>query len=228
MRRPIVEPSVAAIDPPSSTPLVEGDSKTIKAILFLLKGGPLIILAVLVVGLWAFTENHVFMSYGNIGNILEQSAGVCVIAIGQLLVILTRGIDLSIGSNVSLGCVVCVVVFRDTKSPTQAIVYTLLTGLAIGVVNGIVLVKGRLPHPFIATLGHAECRRRTRALRRQRLDDRRRALAGRQAGRRPDQGRSAVPARSAGSPGRRSWWWPSPSSAGSSCTSWSGGAGSTR
>ena len=136
----------------SQAPIVEGDSKTIKAILFLLKGGPLIILAVLVVGLWIFTDQHVFMSYGNIGNILEQSAGVCVIAIGQLLVILTRGIDLSIGSNVSLGCVVCAVVFRDTKSPTQAIVYTLLTGLAIGLVNGVILVKGRLPHPFIATL----------------------------------------------------------------------------
>ena len=48
------------------------------------------------------TDDHVFWSFGNIGNVLEQSAGVCVIALGQLLVILTRGIDLSIGSNVSL------------------------------------------------------------------------------------------------------------------------------
>jgi ribose transport system permease protein len=141
-----------SIDAPSQAPLVEGDSKTIRAVLFLLEGGPLIILAILVVGLWAFTQNHVFMSYGNIGNVLEQSAGVCIIAIGQLFVILTRGIDLSIGSNISLSCIVCLVVFHDTKSPTQAIVYTLLTGLAIGLVNGIVLVKGRLPHPFIATL----------------------------------------------------------------------------
>ena len=130
----------------------DGDSRLIRSVLLALKGGPLFILGLLVVILWITTEGHVFLTYGNVGNILEQSAGVCVIALGQLLVILTRGIDLSIGSNVSLGCVVCTVVFRDTHSTVQAIGATLLAGLAMGAVNGIILVKGRLPHPFIATL----------------------------------------------------------------------------
>jgi len=140
-------------EPPNvDRPVVEGDSKAIKAVLLALKAGPLFILLLMVVVLWATTTGHVFMSYGNIGNVLEQSAGVCIIALGQLLVILTRGIDLSIGSNISLCCVVVTVVYRDTQSPFLAIAVTLLIGLTVGAVNGLLLVKGRLPHPFIATL----------------------------------------------------------------------------
>jgi len=131
---------------------VEGDSRSIKLVLFALKGGPLVILTLLVVVLWISTEDHVFLTFGNVGNVLEQSSGVCIIALGQLLVILTRGIDLSIGSNVSLCCVVCTVIYRDTGSPVQSIAITVLVGATVGLVNGVILVKGRLPHPFIATL----------------------------------------------------------------------------
>ena len=138
--------------PAPERPVVDGDSKTIKAVLLALKAGPIFILLLMVVVLWVTTGGHVFMSYGNIGNVLEQSAGVCIIALGQLLVILTRGIDLSIGSNISLCCVVVTVIYRDTQSPFLAIGVTLLIGLTVGLVNGLLLVKGRLPHPFIATL----------------------------------------------------------------------------
>ena len=127
-------------------------SRAIKAVLLALKAGPLFILALMMLFLWVATEGHVFMTFGNIGNVLEQSSGVCIIALGQLLVILTRGIDLSIGSNVSLCCVVVTVVYRDTHSAWLAIGVTLLTGLAVGLTNGLLLVWGRLPHPFIATL----------------------------------------------------------------------------
>ena len=117
-----------------------------------LKAGPIFILLLMVVVLWATTGGHVFMSYGNIGNVLEQSAGVCIIALGQLLVILTRGIDLSIGSNVSL-C--CVVVHR--RLSRHAVPVPGHRGDAPGRPGGgprqrPLLVKGRLPHPFIATL----------------------------------------------------------------------------
>lgn len=145
---PAVTPDSGRIDPP----VVGGDPRRIRFVLFSLKGGPLFILALMVIVLTITTEGHVFMSYGNIGNVLEQSSGVCIIALGQLLVILTRGIDLSIGSNISLCCVVCTVVYRDSHSPLQSIATTIMTGLAVGLVNGVILVKGRLPHPFIATL----------------------------------------------------------------------------
>jgi ribose transport system permease protein len=146
----------AAVDdaPTEQAPEAINDrsSRTIKAVLLALKAGPLFILALMMLLLWAATEGHVFMTYGNIGNVLEQSGGVCIIALGQLLVILTRGIDLSIGSNVSLCCVVVTVVYRDTHSAWLAVGATLLTGIAVGLVNGLLLVWGRLPHPFIATL----------------------------------------------------------------------------
>jgi ribose transport system permease protein len=127
-------------------------SRAVKGVLLALKAGPLFILALMMLFLWAATERHVFMTSGNIGNVLEQSAGVCIIALGQLLVILTRGIDLSIGSNVSLCCVMVTVVYRNTNSASLAIAVALLTGLSVGLVNGLLLVWGRLPHPFMATL----------------------------------------------------------------------------
>src|SRR6478752_266592 len=127
-------------------------SRAIKSVLLALKAGPLFILVLMMLFLWVATERHVFMTFGNIGNILEQSAGICIIALGQLLVILTRGIDLSIGSNVSLCCVMVTVVYRNTNSASLAIGITLLTGLTVGLVNGLLLVWGRLPHPFMATL----------------------------------------------------------------------------
>jgi hypothetical protein len=55
-------------------------SRAIKGVLLALKAGPLFILALMMLFLWAATEGHVFMTFGNIGNVLEQSAGVCIIA----------------------------------------------------------------------------------------------------------------------------------------------------
>ena len=151
---PDVEPvgTSATASPLLNASSDKDESTPIKLALLALKGGPLFMLLFMVVFLWFGTDHHLFWSFGNIGNVLEQSAGVCVIAMGQLLVILTRGIDLSIGSNVSLACVVCTVVFKHSHSPFLSIGVTLLIGLLLGLVNGLLLVKGRLPHPFIATL----------------------------------------------------------------------------
>lgn len=112
--------------------------------------GPLIILLLLVVVL-SFASD-VFFSFANFGNILKQSAVISVLALGQLLVIVTRGIDLSVGSNLSLSAVVGGIVWRDSGSAPLAILAALGTGSAVGLVNGVLLVKGRLPHPFIPTL----------------------------------------------------------------------------
>jgi ribose/xylose/arabinose/galactoside ABC-type transport system permease subunit len=50
----------------------------------------------------ASLSTPLFMTTGNIGNVLDASAVIAVLAIGQLLVILTRGIDLSVGSTLAL------------------------------------------------------------------------------------------------------------------------------
>ncbi|MEO8180011.1 MAG: ABC transporter permease [Deltaproteobacteria bacterium] len=115
-----------------------------------LRLGPVVILVLLVALLSVLSD--VFLSFENVGNVLKQSAVVCVLALGQLLVILTRGIDLSVGSNLSLSAVVGAIVWRDHGSAWLAIAAALATGGSVGAVNGLLYVKGRLPHPFIPTL----------------------------------------------------------------------------
>jgi ribose transport system permease protein len=115
-----------------------------------LRLGPLMILLLLVAVLSVASD--VFLSFENVGNVLKQSAVVCVLALGQLLVILTRGIDLSVGANLSLSAVVGAIVWRDHGSATLAILAALATGTVVGAINGVIYVKGRLPHPFIPTL----------------------------------------------------------------------------
>jgi ribose transport system permease protein len=94
----------------------------------------------------------VFLTTRNVGNVLGQSAVIAVLALAQLLVIITRGIDLSVGSVLALSAVVGAMVYTSIPSGTLVIVAMLLTGIAIGAINGIVFVYGRLPHPFIITL----------------------------------------------------------------------------
>ena len=116
----------------------------------LLSIGPLLILIVLIVVISLLTPN--FLKPGNIGNILAQTAVIAIVAIGQHLVILTRGIDLSVGANLALATVIGGLVFRVVDSAPLVMLAMLLTGAAVGAVNGMVYVFGRLPHPFIITL----------------------------------------------------------------------------
>jgi ribose transport system permease protein len=94
----------------------------------------------------------VFLSTRNIGNVLSQSAVIAVLALAQLLVIVTRGIDLSVGSTLALSAVVGAMVFSSTQSGAVVVIAMLATGALVGAVNGTVFVWGRLPHPFIVTL----------------------------------------------------------------------------
>jgi ribose transport system permease protein len=122
--------------------------------LWLLSIGPLLILILLVFAISLLTPN--FLKPVNIGNIVGQTAVIAIVALGQHLVILTRGIDLSVGSNLALATVVGGLVYQALgQSPDSAlpvIVAMLAAGGAVGAVNGLVYVFGRLPHPFIVTL----------------------------------------------------------------------------
>jgi ribose transport system permease protein len=118
--------------------------------LLVLRVGPALALLVLIAVLSQLSP--VFLSTRNIGNILAQTAVIAVLAIGQLLVIITRGIDLSVGSTLALGTVVGALVFAEVPSTLAVVGAMLLTGTVVGLVNGVVFVKGRLPHPFIITL----------------------------------------------------------------------------
>jgi ribose transport system permease protein len=116
----------------------------------LLAIGPLLILVLLIAIVSVLSPN--FLKPINIGNILAQTAVIAIVAIGQQLVILTRGIDLSVGANLAFATVVGGLVFRVTDSALLVTLAIVLTGGLVGAVNGLTYVFGRLPHPFIITL----------------------------------------------------------------------------
>jgi fructose transport system permease protein len=90
---------------------------------------------------------------GNLSLILQQSGWVAVLAIGQTLVILTAGIDLSNGAVMTLGSVVLVKIAAEHGvNPFLAIAIGFAITCGFGLLNGILVTKMRLP-PFIVTLG---------------------------------------------------------------------------
>jgi ribose transport system permease protein len=114
--------------------------------------GPVLLLAVLVLTFWMLKP--VFLSEGNIQNIITQTSVIALLAIGQLLVIVTRGIDVSVGSIVGLSTVIGATVYgTSANSGAMVIVAMLGIGLGVGLINGVVYVYGRLPNSIINTLG---------------------------------------------------------------------------
>ncbi len=93
---------------------------------------------------------HSFYQPANLVDIMLQSSINCVIAVGMTLVIITRGIDLSVGSIVGLSSIVA----SDMLSHglLAGVLAGLLVGLACGLLNGLLIAKLRLPD-FIVTLG---------------------------------------------------------------------------
>lgn len=133
--------------------LKSGDHATFSAVslgLRLLGIGPILILVCLIVVISLITPN--FLKPINIGNILAQTAVIAIVAMGQQIVILTRGIDLSVGSNLALATVVGGLAFRSVDSAPVVALAMVASGMFVGAVNGLFYVYGRLPHPFIITL----------------------------------------------------------------------------
>jgi fructose transport system permease protein len=113
--------------------------------------GPLIAL-VLAVAFFA-TQSDRFLSVQNFSLILQQVMVVGTIAIGQTLIILTAGIDLSCGMVMALGGIVMTkLAVGSGMNAYLAIVCGLLACMAFGVLNGLLVTRIKLP-PFIVTLG---------------------------------------------------------------------------
>ncbi|MBU4531982.1 MAG: ABC transporter permease [Hoeflea sp.] len=125
-------------------------SAVVRTSLRLLGAGPVVILLALIV-LLSFLSPY-FLTGRNLSNILSQTAVIALVAMGQHIVILTRGIDLSVGSNLALASVVGALVFKSTDSTFLVVVAMIASGGLVGAINGLVYVYGRLPHPFIITL----------------------------------------------------------------------------
>jgi ribose transport system permease protein len=118
--------------------------------LFGRNAGALVVLLVLF-GALTLASNE-FLTGNNLANLARQVAIFGIIAVGQLLVILTAGIDLSVGSVLGLsGAVTAELLVHGWPIPL-AILIGLLVGVLLGLVNGSLVAYAGLP-PFIVTLG---------------------------------------------------------------------------
>ncbi|GAA4257349.1 MULTISPECIES: ABC transporter permease [Azospirillum] len=120
--------------------------------------GPFLALAALIV--LGTIVNPVFLSPGNIGNVLTRTAFIGIIAVGATFVITAGGIDLSVGSLAAFASGVMIVVMNALVGSMGAglpvilvgVLVALGLGLAAGLVNGLLVTKGRM-EAFIVTLG---------------------------------------------------------------------------
>lgn len=113
------------------------------------KLGPLIglILLIIVVSIL----NPSFLAISNIFNVLRQVSISAIIAFGMTFVILTGGIDLSVGSTLALTGAVAASLLAGGTDPIVSMGITLILGLILGAFNGLIITKGKVA-PFIATL----------------------------------------------------------------------------
>jgi ribose transport system permease protein len=109
-----------------------------------------LIVAVCVVG-GLMTDR--FFSFGNIVNVYEQSTDLALVSIGQTLTILTGGIDLSVGSLISLtSCLTSGLINGDPGRVIPVAAAVLALGTLVGVLNAGLVISLRV-HPLIVTLG---------------------------------------------------------------------------
>ena len=113
--------------------------------------GILLVVVLMMAVLSVITDS--FFSVLNLTNILKQNASAALLAMGMFLVIITAGIDLSVGSILALSMVSLAAANRLGLPWYLVVLVAPLVGGACGLVNGIGLTALRLPHPFIMTLG---------------------------------------------------------------------------
>ena len=112
--------------------------------------GTLIGLVLLSAVLWALTPH--FLTIPNLVNVAQQTSINAVVAVGMTFVILSGGIDLSVGSIVALSGVVLGTALQSGQALPLALALALGVGVICGLANGVLISWGNLP-PFIVTLG---------------------------------------------------------------------------
>ncbi|MFC2136300.1 ABC transporter permease [Bacteroidota bacterium] len=104
----------------------------------------------IIIFFWAWTPY--FLTVSNILNIAQQTTINAIIAVGLTYVIITAGIDLSVGSIMAFAGVVLASMLKADQPIFVAVLAGLLTGAVCGLINGLLISYGKLP-PFISTLG---------------------------------------------------------------------------
>lgn len=89
----------------------------------------------------------------NIANIFRQNSFYALLALGQFIVIVTAGIDLSVGSVMALAAMTAAVLSDAGWVWPIVFLAPFVVGMAVGAINGLGLTRLHMPHPFIMTLG---------------------------------------------------------------------------
>ena len=115
------------------------------------KAGPVVALIIMCVVLSIASEN--FLTKMNLLNISRQMTINGFLSLGMMACILTAGIDLSVGFTMTLSSVVMAICAAKLGwNPFLALAAGVASGVVLGLVNGLLLTKCRLPHPFISTM----------------------------------------------------------------------------
>lgn len=93
-----------------------------------------------------------FLHWSNISQVIRALSFIAIMTVGQSVVIIAGGIDLSVGSVLGLSAVVTALLLNQNFGILLSLTAGILAGLACGVLNGALITKAKLP-PFIATLG---------------------------------------------------------------------------
>src|SRR5699024_8711120 len=110
----------------------------------------MVIILLLIITMFTILSSN-FLTYSNIMSMLRQISIIGIVAAGQTLVILTGGIDLSVGSIVAISCIGSAMVTLSTDNALLGISTGILIGALIGVFNGVLIAKLDLS-PLIVTL----------------------------------------------------------------------------
>ncbi len=124
--------------------------RTVKDIVRAPEFGVFLILLAMVVFLSLFTRT--FLRSTNIFNILRAFSWIAASGFGECIVIITAGIDLSVGSVMAFSGLTSAMLLAAGTAVPLAVLAGLAAGALIGLLNGLMITKAKLP-PFIATLG---------------------------------------------------------------------------
>ncbi|QUH31816.1 ABC transporter permease [Vallitalea guaymasensis] len=119
---------------------------------FLAKQESSIIIATVIYAVFVTMVNGTFFTSGNIFNIFRSTGFTLITTVGMTFILITAGLDLSVGSVLALGGVVTGLAFKAGMPVPIAILAGLSVGAVIGAINGAIIVKAGIP-PLIVTLG---------------------------------------------------------------------------
>jgi len=97
-------------------------------------------------------RSHRFLTVFNFENILSQAAPLGIVTMGQCILLISAGLDLSVGYNISFASIVTGLMLEHNDPLSIAIICGVAAATSVGFVNGVLVAQGRA-HPFIITLG---------------------------------------------------------------------------